>query len=291
MILLELTADSGLSSICRMPLGRGAATIRRARNNYSALQGLQSCGVLSGLSPRPLDHGVYHGQEYYIETFLYGEKLHLTPVNYAQVYAMVRPALLSFYLDAGRDTIIDEPVFQSLVGESLAMLKSHAINRDDMKKIRALEHALQDIMLNARLRLPLVHGDFKIENMLFRSGRLTGIIDWDLSMFSGLPYLDLLYLYGYSFHHSPLTNGRGIMHFILKGLMHRDFGPVLQEWYDDYSSTLKLPALWNELSVVLFWLHYVTRTIGMAMYSYNEKTYERNIRAPLEVIAGNMRQW
>jgi aminoglycoside phosphotransferase (APT) family kinase protein len=50
----------------------------------------------------------------------------------------------------------------------------------------------------AKLDFPLVwmHGDFKIENVMYDpgSGALTGVIDWELSMPAGLPLLDLLYL-------------------------------------------------------------------------------------------------
>jgi len=291
MILLEIGTDSGFSSICRMPLGRGVMTARRAENNYAALQRLQSCRSISQLAPRPLGRGVYQRQEYYVETFLSGRKLVLNPVNHAHVYAMIRPALFSLYLDAGRDTVIDEAVFRRLAGESLGVLRSKAWSRYDAEKIQALEHALKRALLGARVRLPLVHGDFKIENLLFGPGRLEGILDWDLSKFQGPPYLDLLYLYSYSFHHRPMTNGRGIMDFIHRRLVVGDLGPVLQPWWDDYSSSLKIPALWSRISGVLFWLHYVAGTIGMAMSSYDVAAYERNIRAPLEAALEGALRW
>jgi aminoglycoside phosphotransferase (APT) family kinase protein len=50
--------------------------------------------------------------------------------------------------------------------------------------------------------LPLVfmHGDFKLENVVFdeHDGRLTGVIDWELARHPGPPLLDLLYLLGYN---------------------------------------------------------------------------------------------
>ena len=53
-----------------------------------------------------------------------------------------------------------------------------------------------------QLNVPLVcmHGDFKIENVMYdqRSGALTGMIDWELSMPKGLPLLDLLYLLAFN---------------------------------------------------------------------------------------------
>lgn len=54
----------------------------------------------------------------------------------------------------------------------------------------------------AQLDFPLVwmHGDFKVENVMYdqRSGALTGVIDWELSMPKGLPLLDLLYLLAFN---------------------------------------------------------------------------------------------
>ncbi len=287
-VLLEIVQGTGCSAVCRMPLGRGEITDKRAENNYAALQRLESCGELSRLVPRPLCRGTYQGQRYYVETFLAGEKRVLASENHARVFGMVRPALLWLHLDAGRDMHIDGQVFRSLAGEGLSMLKRYARDREDLKRIQDLERMLKDILLDTQDRLPQIHGDFKLENMLFGSHGLAGIIDWDLSAAFGPPYLDLLYFYAYSFHHSPFTNGRGIMDFVLNRLLRPDPGPVLRNWLEDYSSSLGISPMWEEISGILFWLHYVTRIMGMALPAYDPRAYRENVKAPLAVISEKM---
>lgn len=289
-ILMELQNSCDTSFICRMPLGRGMVNHERVRNNYSALANLRSCGSLSTIAPKPVDHGSYQGQEYFIETFIHGNKLQLNRINSSEVYRMVRPVLLSFSLDAGKDTFINEHRYQTLVGDSLALLKENAWDKTDIKKLQDLEHALQDILLNTRVRLPLVHGDFKIENLLFNSDGLEGIIDWDLSSFPGFPCLDLLYLYGYSFHHQIRAHDRGMTDFIHQLLSGSSREPILQSWYEDYSGCLSLAGEWDTLSGILFWLHYVTKTIRTALPSYDGRTYQKNIRIPLDIITERMKK-
>lgn len=288
-ILMELQKGSGTSFICRMPLGRGKVNHERVRNNYSALKNLRSCAGLSKITPEPVDHGSYQGQEYFIETFLQGRPLRLNKNNSAEIYNMVRPVLLSFHLDTGRDTLIDEHQYQALVGDSLALLKENSWERDDIKMMQDLDHALKDILLNTHVRLPLVHGDFKIENLLFSSGRVEGIIDWDLSSFPGFPYLDLLYLYGYSFRHQVRAHDRGMIDLIHELLSGSRREPLLQSWHDDYSGSLSMAGQWDRLSAILFWLHFVTKTIGVALPSYDGRTYQKNIKIPLEMSLKRMK--
>ncbi len=290
-VLLELVQETGRSAVCRMPLGKGEITDDRAENNYTALQRLESCGELSRLVPRPVCRGTYQGQKYYVETFLDGEKRMLVSENHARVFEMVRPALLWLHLDAGRDMHIDGQVFRSLAGEGISMLKRYARDREDVRRIQELDRMLKDILLDTQDRLPQIHGDFKLENMLFGSHRLEGIVDWDLSSAFGPPYLDLLYFYAYSFHHSPFSNGRGIMDFVLKRLLRPDPGPVLQNWLEDYSSSLGISPMWEEISGILFWLHYVTRIMGTALPAYDSKAYRENVRVPLAVISEKMRRF
>lgn len=287
-LILELHDHSGFHGICRMPLGRGTINLKRVTNNYAALEKLEACRAVSGLTPKPIACGIYQGQEYFIESFLAGSKVNLTSQNHPGIYRIIRPALFSFYRDAGQDTVISEAVFQTLVGDSLEMLQRYARDNSDRIKIQELRDALKGMLHDTHVRLPLTHGDFKIENMMFGPDGLSGIIDWDLSSLPGLPFLDLLYLYGYSFHHSARTDDRGMTGFI-HGLIRQRREPVLQEWYEDYSRSLCVERRWEDLSGVLFWLHYVTKTLGTALPSFNALTYKKLIQIPLDTIMERIR--
>jgi len=57
------------------------------------------------------------------------------------------------------------------------------------------------LVSNNYLKSVCMHGDYKIENVVFEEGFnicVSGIIDWELSLVKGFPLLDLLYLLAYN---------------------------------------------------------------------------------------------
>jgi len=67
-------------------------------------------------------------------------------------------------------------------------------------ELTALEAPLRSRLLGRVLSLGWLHGDFKLENVVFdeRTRSLTGVIDWDLAAEAGPPLVDLLYLLLYN---------------------------------------------------------------------------------------------
>jgi hypothetical protein len=287
MILLEFRTISGDGFICRMPLGRGTS-LPRASNNYSTLRNLQFIERLSKIIPQPIDHGVFQGQPYFIETLLCGSKVKLTHENHFEVYKSIRPVLLSFYSGLGQDVVIDMSVFESLLGDSLSMIRNNARDRNDLEKVATLETLLKERFLNTTTRLPLVHGDFKIENMLFNSKELRGIFDWDLSMRFGFPFIDLFYLLGYSFHYKTEVYKGDIMDFITSQLLTGNYDTKLEMYYEDYRRSLGISKDWKIWAGILFWLHYITKITRIAFLTYDTHLYNRNFRRPIEIIMKRM---
>lgn len=66
--------------------------------------------------------------------------------------------------------------------------------------LERLQSVLRGSLSGAECPVVWMHGDFKIENVVVdeRSGRLLGVIDWELSEPEGLPLLDLWYLLLYN---------------------------------------------------------------------------------------------
>ena len=62
-----------------------------------------------------------------------------------------------------------------------------------------MEQAIRARLAGRELPLVFMHGDFKLENVIFDEddGRLRGVIDWELAQHPGPPLLDLLYLLFY----------------------------------------------------------------------------------------------
>jgi hypothetical protein len=283
MILLELATSSGKGYLCRLPLGRGSS-IPRAKNNFEALNELKAKSSHSRLIPQPVKKGEYQGQLYFIETLLRGHMVKLNTSNFYQIYNFVRPVLFSFYSELGQELVIDKTKFKRLFDQCFETIRRCALDNSDTLKIDTLESILMANLLGKKVRLPFVHSDFKIENMLFDSKGLSGIYDWDLSSSVGFPFIDLFYFYSYSFHHKVGGSNNGIIDFITTRLLTDSYDPLLEECYQDYRRSFGLSGEWKTLAGCLFWLHYVTKIMGISFSVSDGELFKKYVRKPIEII-------
>ena len=282
MILLELKDDLQQEFFCRMPLGRGIS-LKRALNNYRALRYLSAKERVAAVVPRPYHQGEFDGQPFSLETRVKGKEIKMTRANQKEVIAMIWPVLTAFHDDLGKSGIVDKGLFGELLGESLSMIKSRALNGNDREKIGVLEELLKKRLINKGVRLALVHGDFKVENMLFDQGRLTGIFDWDLSAEFGFPFMDLFYLYGYSFFDRRGDAGYGMLDFITSQVLTGQYEPALEELYQSYAGALSISEDWKDVAGCLFWLHYVTKIRELALSVSSSRWYIDAVRRGVDL--------
>ena len=93
---------------------------------------------------------------------------------------------------------LDGPAYARLFG----VLFSRARERNErvVPELDRMESAVRNAVMSTEIPVVWLHGDFKIENMIFdeRTRRMNGVIDWEHSEEQGLPALDLLYLLTYN---------------------------------------------------------------------------------------------
>jgi len=283
MILLELESSSKNRMICRLPLGR-KISIERAKRNYDTLELLQNDEKMKGIIPKPLCCGNHHGQPYYVERLLEGNQQELSKKNFKVLYHAIRPVLFYFHQVLGCTVKIDSTVFNHIVGSDLSLMSTNARTGGDREDISILHENLRKRLLNKSMTLPFLHGDFKIENMLFSGSELSGIFDWDLSSHMGFPYIDLFYFYGYSFHYLPEQKSRFIENFIVEELIKKNYPPILKDCVDEYSEHLGIADEFKDISGIIYWIHYIIRTTSVGFSNFSENEYVINFRRPLSLI-------
>lgn len=283
MILLELSSPSGREYICRLPVGRKISR-KRARHNYDTLLTLQEKNKLGRYFPKPGGKGLCHDQPYYIEEKLEGEPTVLTRENFSTIYPSVRRLLFFFYQALGRTTLIDDSTFDTLVGNNLAVLNQFVRGGKDLDRMSVLHAYLKEKLMGKTMQLPFVHGDFKIENMLFRKNELAGLFDWDLSVHAGFPFIDLFYFVGYSFYHWADAHDRILSHYITPQLLSLKHEPLLSQCMDDYALELGIADEYKRISGIMFWIHYLVNTTGKGFATNSAEVYDTFFKKPLSVI-------
>ncbi len=100
-----------------------------------------------------------------------------------------------------------ETCVATVLDEAAMSVHVTSIFEDAVARNPSVATALQTLHLLVRQRLagrrlPLVftHGDFKVENVMYRlaDGRITGVIDWEHASPASLPLVDPLYLFLYN---------------------------------------------------------------------------------------------
>jgi len=160
--------------------------------------------------------------------------------------------LMEYHLSTRHKTIVDDEIFNNLIGKCIDFLKNNATSVD---------HGLFDDLksrLHVRLTgktIPLVtsHGDYWLGNIIVSQADLgiNGIIDWDNSKEGQLPLIDLLHLL--TTKHKYITNkyfGKYIQHVLLpKRLIALD-----KQLIGAYMEKINIDSsLWDVL-VISYWL-------------------------------------
>ena len=122
-------------------------------------------------------------------------------------------------------------------------------------ELESLEAAVRQAVTGCELPLVWLHGDYKIENMIFddRGRELVGVIDWEHSEAQGLPLLDLLYLlvYGRTF-----AAGAALLAALDDLVLHgprQEEAPLLQR----YTRALSLGSALEPALRAMFLVHHI----------------------------------
>jgi hypothetical protein len=200
-VQMVLTCDDAPSpgrALLKLPLTPHATA--RARLNSSHLDALRSAsGLLDderSVFPRNLTSGVFEGQEYFVESFLGG--LARDAASLRRDPATV-DAIVGFWLGIQdrlvRTVTMSDEVFRRVFVEPLQRVERWLQpDAADRRVLDRIHEYLRQRFLGRALGVGLVHGDYWPGNVLVddAGGRVTGVIDWDLADFQGVPPIDAL---------------------------------------------------------------------------------------------------
>lgn len=116
---------------------------------------------------------------------------------------------------------------------------------DEIKKILLTGIGESEVCLSC------MHGDYKIENIVFEKNKasIVKVIDWELSKIEGFPLLDLLHLFSYN---NYLSSGEGVNEFYLSNYLDGKSGEKINK----YCSAMGIGERYKNRLIVIYFLHH-----------------------------------
>jgi aminoglycoside phosphotransferase (APT) family kinase protein len=192
---ITVALKDGRRYLIRVP--RATVAAARARRNYTALETLSRDErlpvELRRLVPRPIVSSEVGDFECYVEECIAGSE----PTASLSGGDLWRPGASSFLMTLHTlkryDVVVDEGVYRQHFGEPLETIRRYCEPAWARETLDRVEQSIRGAVYERTLPLTWTHGDFFDGNCLTdASGRLTGVVDWELFSTKGLPLLDLL---------------------------------------------------------------------------------------------------
>jgi aminoglycoside phosphotransferase (APT) family kinase protein len=174
---------------------------------------------------------VFHGEREIegVRVFALSERPGLTVDRDAPFLPALTAAAAGWLREFHRATVRPAEIDAALFARAFAPLfeKARARNRALSMEITGLEELVRSRLAGRVLPLAWMHGDFKLENLVFdeRTRTVQGVIDWELAWEPGAPLLDLLYLLLYNRVVRAGTGVTGVLAAAQATLVKQDWTP------------------------------------------------------------------
>jgi len=173
------------------------------------------------------------------------------------LHALTRHAtdfLIRFNLETQIETVITPDIYDRMFGDLFRQVRQ---NYPETREIVGRIDEKTRVRLTGQ-SLPVVwlHGDYKLENLMFNSSSLEieGIIDWEHSRKDGLPWLDLLYLITYN---RIMTETKEFFSVYRGTVMEMKFDEFEQSLVSSYRKAIPVTPDIMPLLVYLFFIHHI----------------------------------
>ena len=174
-----------------------------------------------------------------------------------------------------------------LYGELFGRLFDHARTGNEplAGALDRLEHRVRERMAGAPLPAVWLHGDFKIENMIFddRTHELLGVIDWEHSDERGLPMLDPLYLIIYN----RTLRDRVDVLTALDGLARRGPSVAEEKALERYRDSIGIDASAHAVFLAMFFVHHIAVRYR---YALDSGETQRRVRGMIDLLGESLEQ-
>jgi SAM-dependent methyltransferase len=201
------------------------------------------------------------------------------------VTALTRNALdflVGFHKSTSRSICVDENSYARLFGVIIDQARAGYPGLSP--NIDRLDGLIRKAVLGETIITCWLHGDFKLENLIFDSSSLsiTGVIDWEHSRKEGLPWLDFLYLIAYN----RITKDEADFFSVFQNnLLNQRLTGFESSLLRTYTDAIPIKPSLRPTLLAMFFLHHIA-----FRYKYNmSKATDRNkLLTSLALISGEL---
>lgn len=184
---------------CAIRVPQHESMAARCRNNYTILEKLNAFSLPFAV-PAPVRQGQLHGKPYFAESLLAGrvaDFFQFSPEERAGRAATAMAALAQIRRVTRKTVVLDEDRFKPLIAWPVAQMCRRLTPRAT-ECLVDFEHMLRKQLIGKSLELVMVHGDFKVANILWNAkNEISGILDWDTASAEGFPLIDELIYFSF----------------------------------------------------------------------------------------------
>ena len=194
-----LSSASGQRYVMRV--ARTPIAHARATRNFESLVWLHEVGLPDSITcrvPAAGMQGRHAAYSYYVESWMKGRpgpQAAKSPTVSGLWSMEAFDFITGLHTATIQRTTLDGKVMARLVHEPADRLARACGSTDVEQQVREVVRACEASLRGRLLPLVRTHGDFTDSNCLFdATGKLTAVVDWEVSLAQGLPFLDLLQL-------------------------------------------------------------------------------------------------
>lgn len=230
--------------------------LARLRDEASVLKDLHAGNLrIRPLVPEYCLEGEVLGQKYLVQQEIPGTSIDAPVSSLDKMTWRALQVLTDFHCETLQEVVLHDELFRTLFSNPLHRV-AQKLGPASAPSLQRIEGNLRSKLAGKRFRTVWMHGDYKIENLMFepKSLQVSGIIDWDLSQKVGLPLLDLLYLIAYN---RVIREGREIEEIFLDNIMPGNLSAFEQAARDEYIGKTGMDAVFADTLTAMFWIYHV----------------------------------
>jgi len=181
-------------------IARSPIALARATRNFETLRWLHDTPLpdsIVGRVPVPVVQGRHAAYTYCVESCMDGQPGPQSASGPTEGRWRMEAVdfITSLHTETMQRTMMDEDAMSRLVREPAGRAARACGTAEEEQQIQRVVRACEASIGGRLIPLVRTHGDFTDSNCLFNSsGTLTAVVDWEVSMAQGLPFLDLLQL-------------------------------------------------------------------------------------------------
>jgi len=285
--IVSMTDETGNGCVARIAMdGYANDRTKMAYENMETV--LKKHDGFGGTVPVPMGSWDIGGEPVYLEKRVVGRCFEARKSMDDRLYRLGVEWISAFHVRTMEKRRCTTRDFWRLVEGPVSRFASCLDTCGKGKMDRMVAH-LSARLLEREFPFVFMHGDYKLEHILFRrdlSG-IAGVIDWDLGCEQGVPLLDVLNLI--FFHRANVS--RKPCHVLLKEFMRAcSFSPAEQRVLKAYLSSVRMDTEGKAgVFLALFWLYYVSMRAMPCLW--NSVEWRQNHVNPILDILSDDEWW